>query len=145
MAYDAAVAARNNINRFRKGNDAEQDQMIGNGIIFAGEILLTKGAGRVVGGNPVIKETLTGRGDIKSSFRLSSSEALSSGEQFLGPGYREIGKPGSGTYRSSDNLRQFRIDNGSIIHQQGAHVSFEAFNVGQTTEPYVNNHVYLTD
>jgi RHS repeat-associated protein len=62
----------------------------------------------------VIAETLAGKGNLTSSTKLSSTELLQAGEKFLGPGYREIGKPGSGVFRSADGTRQFRIDGNSL-------------------------------
>ncbi len=39
---------------------------------------------------------------------------METGIKFLGPEYEEIGKSGTGIFRSSDGLRQFRIDKNSI-------------------------------
>jgi filamentous hemagglutinin len=44
---------------------------------------------------------------------LTTDEALSAGQKYLGPEYREIGKPGSGVFHSADGTREFRIDSGS--------------------------------
>ncbi len=80
---------------------------------------------------------------ITSQYKLSASEALQTGEKFLGAGYREIGKPGRGVFRSADGLRQFRIDTGSITgsHAPGApHVHLEAFKIN-AKDPYINNHI----
>ncbi len=91
----------------------------------------------------VIAETeAAGAGNITSSYSLGSSEALQAGEDFLGEGYTELGKPGSGVFRSADNLRQFRIDPRSLqgLHDPYVpHVHFELF----PDDPfsYVNNHV----
>jgi hypothetical protein len=60
----------------------------------------------------VIQETL--RGSMLSKYQLSTIEALESGMKFLGSGYKEMGKPNSGVFRSADGLRGFRIDNNSI-------------------------------
>ena len=38
-------------------------------------------------------------------------------------GYKEIGQPNSGVYRSKDGLRQFRIDRNSI---EGKHNPYES-------------------
>lgn len=62
-------------------------------------------------------------------------EALTTGQKWLGPGYKELGQPGSGVYRSADELRQFRMTDADIagIHggkpvKIGPHVHFEKFN-----------------
>src|SRR3984957_18900371 len=62
----------------------------------------------------VIQETLKGSGDITSQIKLSADEALGAGMQFLGKNYKEVGKPGSGFFRSANGLRQFRIDPNSL-------------------------------
>lgn len=49
---------------------------------------------------------------------LTTDEALSAGQKYLGPDYRKIGKPGSGVFHSADGTKEFRIDSGSI---SGAH------------------------
>lgn len=49
---------------------------------------------------------------------MTSDEALAAGLKFLGTGYKEIGKSGSGVYHSADGTKEFRIDSGSI---DGAH------------------------
>jgi RHS repeat-associated protein len=141
IAYNAANSVRTTIKRYRNGNDAEQDAIIGQIVVSAATAALPDK--KLPGG--VIKETLKGSGEITSTSKLSSIEALTAGEQFLGPGYVQLGKSDSGVFRSADNLRQFRIDNGSITHPQGAHVSFEAYTASNLYKPYVNNHVYLID
>ncbi len=61
---------------------------------------------------------LEGKGNLTSKFKLSADEALHAGEKWVGPGYKEIGKPGQGVFRSADGKRQFRMDKGSLT---GAH------------------------
>lgn len=95
----------------------------------------------------VIAETFAGSGNFRSIFTLRSEEALQAGEDFLGPGYQELGKVGSGVFRSADKLRQFRIDSRSLqgLHPpRMPHVHFELFNPGDVL-PYVNNHVPFHD
>lgn len=91
----------------------------------------------------VINETLSGKKNFTSSTTLSSDEALAAGLKFLGTGYKEIGKPGSGVYHSADGTKEFRIDSGSIggAHAPGIpHVHFGVKN--PTTGKYIsNNHV----
>lgn len=95
----------------------------------------------------VIAETVASRGPLTSAHILSADQALTAGERWVGPGYRELGKPGSGVFRSADGLRQFRIDNGSLSgsHAPGVpHVHLEGFGPG-AKRPYVNNHIPFTD
>ena len=95
--------------------------------------------------NLVIKETLSGSGDITSKFKISANEALEAGMQFLGSNYKELGRSGSGVFRSSDGLRQFRIDSNSLLGEHSPwdpHVHFEAFEP-KMNDPYVNNHVFF--
>ncbi len=128
---------------FMNASDAEQDVIIGSGIVFVGSLFVP--GPKVFKPKNIIDETLSGSGNMRSASKLSSTEALTTGEEFLGPNYVQIGKPDSGVFRSADGLRQFRIDNNSIDPARSQpHVSFEAFQVGQTT-PYVNNHVFLTN
>ncbi|MFG1172497.1 VENN motif pre-toxin domain-containing protein [Erwiniaceae bacterium CAU 1747] len=95
----------------------------------------------------VINETLSGKKNFTSSITLSSDEALAAGLKFLGTGYKEIGKPGSGVYHSADGTKEFRIDSGSIggAHAPGVpHVHFGVKN--PTTGKYIsNNHVPYKD
>jgi hypothetical protein len=61
----------------------------------------------------------------------------------LGQLHTEIGKPGSGVFRSADGTRQFWIDNGSITgaHSPGVpHVHLETIAPGSKV-PVVNNHI----
>lgn len=91
----------------------------------------------------VIDETVTGRGNLTSKHVLSADDALTAGQQWVGPGYREVGTSGSGVFRSADNLRQFRMDASSLTgsHPPGVpHVHFERFMPG-VRRPFVNNHV----
>ena len=72
---------------------------------------------------------------------------LKAGEKFVGSGYKEIGKPGSGVFRSADGTRQFRIDNGSLTgnHKPGVpHGHLEVYKPG-ATKPTVNNHIPFFD
>ncbi|MGX9565519.1 DUF637 domain-containing protein [Pseudomonas sp. CFBP 5748] len=95
----------------------------------------------------VINETLSGKKNFTSSMTLTTDEALSAGQQYLGSGYREIGKPGSGVFHSADGTREFRIDSGSIsgAHAPGVpHVHFGVKN--PVTGSYIsNNHVPYVD
>jgi RHS repeat-associated protein len=66
----------------------------------------------------VINETNARTGNFSSAHTLTADEALTAGERFLGPGYREIGKPGSGVFLSADGTRRFRMDPNSL---RGSH------------------------
>jgi hypothetical protein len=84
-----------------------------------------------------------GLGNISQPGALTSDEALSAGLKWLGKGYRELGKPGSGVFRSADGLRQFKMTPSDLLgtHWQGPHVSFEALDSsGVVTE---NLHILL--
>jgi RHS repeat-associated protein len=91
----------------------------------------------------VIAETQAGARNLTSRYTLTADEALTAGERWVGSGYTEIGKPGSGVFRSADGTRQFRIDNGSITgaHSPGVpHVHLETIAPGSKV-PVVNNHI----
>jgi hypothetical protein len=94
-------------------------------------------------GSDVIAETYSGTGNITSSHTLTVDEALEAGEDFVGPGYTQIGLPDSGVFRSADGLRQFRMDNGSIQGRHSPHVPHVHFEIlapgGRSSS--VNNHV----
>ena len=93
--------------------------------------------------NAVISETLNGHGNLTSAHRLSASDLLSAGQHFLGSNYREIGKPGSGVFRSADGRRQFRIDGNSLTgsHAPGIpHGHLETYFPG-SNRPAANNHI----
>jgi hypothetical protein len=92
----------------------------------------------------VLQETIHGTGNVTSAYRLREEEVMEAGARFLGLGYRELGSPGSGVFRSADGLRQFRIDHNSLV---GAHISnvpdahFEIYDTPTNRRPIVNNHV----
>ena len=93
----------------------------------------------------VIQETLNGRSNFLSAHKLDADEALKAGEKFLGPNYKEIGKPGSGVFLSSDGTRRFRIDNGSLEGGHPpfvSHVHLEVVVPGQK-KAISNNHIPL--
>lgn len=90
----------------------------------------------------VINETTshTGRRDFTSVHSLNPDEALEGGQKWVGEGYREIGQPGSGVFRSADGLRQFRMDNGSITgaHPPApGHVHFEIYPPARGDRPSI--------
>lgn len=95
----------------------------------------------------IINETMSGKKNFTSSTTLTTDEALAAGLKFLGSGYKEIGKSGSGVYHSADGTKEFRIDSGSIggAHAPGVpHVHFGLKN--PETGKYVsNNHVPYKD
>jgi hypothetical protein len=93
----------------------------------------------------VIAETVSAKGDIQSEIRLTEAEGIDAGLKFVGPGYREIGKPGDGVFRSLDGTRQFRIDSRSLEgrHRPFApHISFETIDP-ITGKVLANNHVLI--
>jgi hypothetical protein len=95
----------------------------------------------------VMAETRAGAGNLTSKYTLTADEALTAGERWVGPGYSELGKPGSGVFRSADGTRQFRIDNGSITgaHSPGVpHVHLETISPGSKV-PVANNHIPFTE
>ena len=89
----------------------------------------------------VIEETLAGAGNFTGK-SITASHALDAAEEFLGPGYRQLGKADSGVFRSADGLRQFRMDNGSLL---GSHRPFVPHVHFETLDPLgnvlANNHV----
>lgn len=88
----------------------------------------------------VIDETLAGNGNITSKYSLTEQQALEAGERFLGKNYTEIGKPGSGVFRSGDRI--FRIDTNSLqgLHNPGVpHFHLEILN--SSGARIVNNHI----
>jgi len=91
--------------------------------------------------------TLSGKKNFTSSMTLTTDEALSAGQKYFGPEYREIGKPGSGVFHSADGTKEFRIDSGSIsgAHAPGLpHVHFGVKD--PVTGKYIsNNHVPYAD
>ncbi|WP_191575689.1 hemagglutinin repeat-containing protein [Achromobacter insolitus] len=95
----------------------------------------------------VIAETLSGKKNFTSSMTLTTDEALAAGQKYLGPEYKEIGKPGSGVFQSADGSREFRIDLGSLsgAHKPGVpHVHFGVKD--PVTGKYIsNNHVPYAD
>lgn len=104
----------------------------------------TKGSSQA---DAVIAETLAGKGDLTSTMKLSADVLLEAGQKFIGPGYKEIGKSGSGVFRSADGTRQFRIDNNSLSgnHSPGVpHGHLETYAPG-AAKPTTNNHIPFFD
>lgn len=95
----------------------------------------------------VINETLSGKKDFTSSMTLTTDEALSAAQKYLGPEYREIGKPGSGVFHSADGTKEFRIDSGSISGAHAPGVPHVHFGVKDPVSgKYITNkHVPYTD
>jgi RHS repeat-associated protein len=123
------------------------DPNMGCGVVFP--VTPMWGAAGLSAGDQVIAETFAalGKGNITSNITLTAEEALAAGQKFLGPGYKEIGKPGSGVFRSKDGLRQFRMDSNSLKGTHSPflpHVHFEIYPAGGQF-PLVNNHVAFTD
>lgn len=118
---------------------------VGAGIAaYRGSALAGKGMSKA---DAVIAETLAGKGNLTSATKLSSTELLQAGEKFLGPNYKEIGKPGSGVFRSADGTRQFRIDGSSLSgsHAPGMpHGHLETYSPG-AVKPTTNNHIPFFD
>ncbi len=95
----------------------------------------------------LLNETVNGARNITSRFSVNSDEALEVAEKFLGGGYREIGLPGSGVFRSGDGLRQFRMDVNSLAGSHApnvSHIHMELYGPNARF-PYVNNHMPLAD
>jgi RHS repeat-associated protein len=95
----------------------------------------------------VISETIAARGNITSVHSLNANQALAAAERWLGPGYREMGKPGSGVYRNSEGTRQFRMDNNSLLGNHAPHVPhvhLETYLPG-AKYPMTNNHIPLVE
>jgi RHS repeat-associated protein len=85
------------------------------------------------GGAAASKSGIQGLGNIGSHGPMRAGDALEHGQKWLGRGYTEIGPNGSGVFRSSDGLRQFRMTNGDLNplghgakSGLGSHVHFEA-------------------
>lgn len=74
----------------------------------------------------------------------STSQALDAAGRWLGPNYRELGRPGSGVFRSADGLRQFRMaPNDLAPHDDDPHVHFEFFEHPNDQQPSENLHLYF--
>jgi hypothetical protein len=95
----------------------------------------------------VLAETLSGKGNFLSKFTLSNSESLDAGMKWVGEPFKEIGKYGSGVFRSFDGMRQFRIDKNSLAgaHAPGVvHVHYETYAIGADNFT-ANNHVRIEE
>lgn len=91
----------------------------------------------------VIVETLVSNHNVTSQFVLTSHEALEAGIKWVGPKHSQIAP---GVYRSQDNMRQFRIDTGSLegAHRPNVpHVHFESFTPQEINKFKANNHVKI--
>ena len=90
----------------------------------------------------VIQETLNGKGNITSSYKLTAEEALEAGQKFLGKNYVEIGKSGSGVFKSGNRI--FRIDSSSLAGLHNPYKShFHLEILDEFGKRIVNNHILL--
>ncbi|MFJ8939789.1 RHS repeat-associated core domain-containing protein [Streptomyces sp. NPDC102365] len=92
-------------------------------------------------------ETESSKGSIISKHSVNADEALEAGLQFVGSGYKELGK-NRGVFRSADGLKQFRIDQDSLAGGHWPHVPhihLQIFAKSTDKKSIVNNHVPLTD
>ncbi|MDP2345174.1 MAG: polymorphic toxin-type HINT domain-containing protein [Deltaproteobacteria bacterium] len=117
---------------------------------FVGELSALVHNGECPGAGRVIDETKNGQGNIGSAETLPAGQALKTGADWVGPGYKEVGGNGTGVFRSADGTRQFRIDNGSISGSHGSigpHVHLETVNPNRSGRAAitVNNHVPFTE
>ena len=93
----------------------------------------------------VIIETLEGKANLTSQFKLTTDEALDAGKKWVGKGYKERRR--GGIFVSADGKRQFRIENGSItgVHNPNIpHIHLEEI-ISETGRFTVNNHVPFGD
>ncbi|MEU6055814.1 polymorphic toxin-type HINT domain-containing protein [Streptomyces xanthochromogenes] len=93
----------------------------------------------------VADETRSGMGSIVSKHSLNADQALDVGLEFLGPGYKELGK-NRGVFRSADGLRQFRIDPDSLDGNHWPdvrHIHLQIFAHPGDKKSLVNNHIPL--
>ncbi len=96
----------------------------------------------------LIKETKQAKGRFTSQYKPNTSQVLEAAEMFLGNNYTEIGKKGSGIFRSYDGLRQFRMDANSLLGKHDPylpHVHFEIFEPQNLKHPFTNNHILLME
>ncbi len=96
----------------------------------------------------VLVESATGAGNFGSAHRLTPEEALTAGEKWVGPEYREMGGSGTGVFRNAEGTTQFRIDEGSITGAHGdvgPHVHYEVLDPSRRGKDAIisNNHVPL--
>lgn len=77
---------------------------------------------------------------------MTTDDALETANQFLGPGYRDMG---GGRFLSQDGLRQVRLTDADLAHpRQNPHINFETYNqpIGpgiRSGGPVSNIHIYL--
>jgi len=98
--------------------------------------------------NAVITETNAGKGNLTSIHTLTHDEALEAGIRFVGKDAKEIGKSGSGVYRSQHlnkdgTVNQFRMDGNSVQGNHSPnvpHVHLEIIDLTKN-KPVVNNHI----
>jgi hypothetical protein len=68
----------------------------------------------------IIEETSNSKIDsFTSNYEVTESEAIELGLKWLGEGYKIVGKPNDGVFRSSNGLKQFRIDKNSLLGNHG--------------------------
>ncbi len=87
---------------------------------------------------------------IRDGQQLPTDQALKLAIDYLGPGYREVGR-GTGRYVSADGLRQVRIGEGDITgaHGGGPHLNLEKYTLDPrrpgrlTIRKPDNKHIYL--
>jgi RHS repeat-associated protein len=127
------------------GKSSEQTTLSDGSRVIASSPAFLQGVGGIAGKG---FKSLTQLG-LKDGMKVTSSQALDYGEQFLGKGYQEL-VPGSGRYISADGKRVFRMGVNDITgaHGGGPHVNFETLvpNPAKPGRMMVNQnfHIYLT-
>ncbi|SBT38676.1 RHS repeat domain-containing protein [Micromonospora narathiwatensis] len=86
--------------------------------------------------------------NLTDGAHMSTSDALNTAVEFLGPGYRDMG---GGRFLSQDGLRQVRLTDADLAHpRQDPHINFETYNqpIGpgvRSGGPATNIHIYLPE
>ncbi len=82
---------------------------------------------------------------LSDGVRMTTNEALSAAEKFLGTGYRDMG---NGRFLSADGTKQVRMGNSDIIGQR-PHMNFETLGSSPARPGKMqvtnNFHIYLED
>ena len=88
----------------------------------------------------------------QNNARMTTNQALTVADRFLGPGYKDMG---GGRFLSADGTRQVRMGNDDImgLHAGGRHINLETGRsvilhdgrISFVVDPRGNIHVFLTD
>ncbi|MBK9375660.1 MAG: RHS repeat-associated core domain-containing protein [Holophagales bacterium] len=104
-----------------------------------------RGAGKAIDNADDFKRTY----NLEDGMEMSTDDALRKAEEVLGPGYTEVGTPGSGVFRSTGSPNQVRMKSSDLSptnnHAGRPHINFELLPTSGKGPMRCIIHLFLSD